>query len=895
MYSPVMVVEEPQPWRSDIGGNMHRDVQEATPAAVDLEHSKSQASTKARRPPRRYVLFADGTGNAFTKQASNVWRLYEALDRTRPDQVAYYIKGVGTAGWAPLAAIDGATGIGVPSNVRKLYRFLSWNWEQGDKIYILGFSRGAFTARTLAGMIASQGLMPPIAGGKTVSRAEMQRNTMAAWREYRRETVPWRRSLPTIWIARVIRDVVLGVYHRVLGHRSYDSICKARNKAGRTEVDIEFLGLFDTVEAYGVPVEELRTAIDWAIWPISFRNRKLSNRVKLARHALSLDDERVTFHPLRIDQSSPASLDQIREVWFSGVHSDVGGGYPDGTLSYVPLVWMAEQLEHSLRFQEGQIDHFRKYQSAIGPIHDSRSGSAILYRYGPRPITATNADGGVPVVHLAVVERMLHGCDDYAPIMLPASAKVLVNGKPLPLTAPTTRDAMKSAYQQTERATAPTNAAADVFQSMPAPNSEIADQALDTVWWRRVAYFTLLAATAFLAAWPWLARSIVGMLLKPFDAIGVGTTTALGVIRSIDYGVGAVVGSTAQFLGSLLPSYFSPWLDIAIYYPFATTLVALLALGAWRWNGSLRDRIQERARLAWYHPHRSVPHIGRASALLKVGRFMRLNAGPVRTFFTKLLFPGIFLLTMLILVILVGQRSYFNWQAGTGQICKSTIEMENQASAAPAGQERAKVPQLFRTSDMCWASGLAVEKGRKYRIWIEIVDPWFDQTILSGVNGFKKGGYHLVALPVRRHYRADWFQPVARIGERGTDDIPLQALNGMPADELPRKSRATRLTEIPPFSDKNGQLGRAVRAIEWYQPVPDSMLQPAADAWRKEQLEQIMVAEFEAPSSGELFLYVNDAIQIVPFLGSFARLYDNNRGTAKIHLQRIPAPSFVDR
>ena len=101
------------------------------------------------RPPRKFVLFADGTGNAFTTQESNVWRLYEALDRTKPDQVAYYIKGVGTSGWRPLAALDGATGFGVPSNVRKLYRFISWNWEPGDEIYMFGFSRGAFTAHPL--------------------------------------------------------------------------------------------------------------------------------------------------------------------------------------------------------------------------------------------------------------------------------------------------------------------------------------------------------------------------------------------------------------------------------------------------------------------------------------------------------------------------------------------------------------------------------------------------------------------------------------------------------------------------------------------------------------------------------------------------------------------------
>src|SRR5208282_3566996 len=260
----------------------------------------------------------------------------------KPDQVAYYIKGVGTAGWRPLAALDGATGIGVPANVRKLYRFLCWNWQPGDQICIFGFSRGAFTARTLVALISSQGLVPAEIDGVPVSHGEIRRNAMAAWRAYRRETVPWYKSLPTIPLARIVRDILLTVYHFILRLRSYRNVRAAMG--GRCEVEIEFLGLFDTVEAFGVPVKELRTAIDWAIWPISFRNRRLSHKVKRARHALSLDDERTTFHPIRFDQSNPRNVDQIKEVWFAGVHSDVGGGYPDGTLSYVPLLWMAEQV-----------------------------------------------------------------------------------------------------------------------------------------------------------------------------------------------------------------------------------------------------------------------------------------------------------------------------------------------------------------------------------------------------------------------------------------------------------------------------------------------------------------------------------------------------------------------
>jgi uncharacterized protein (DUF2235 family) len=530
-------------------------------------NGKSRGSS---RLARKYVLFADGTGNAFTTQESNVWRLYEALDRTRPDQVAYYIKGVGTAGWRPFAALDGATGVGVPATVRKLYRFLCWNWQPLNEIYIFGFSRGAFTARTLAALIGSQGLVPAEIDGVQVSHGEMLRNAMAAWRAYRRQTVPWHKSLPTIWLARIVRDIILSVYHCSLRHRSYSQV-RAQMKQ-RQNINIKFLGLFDTVEAFGVPVEELRTAIDWAIWPISFRNRRLSQKVELARHALSLDDERATFHPIRFDKSKQENPERIKEVWFAGVHSDVGGGYPDGTLSYVPLVWMVEQLENGLRFQPGQIEHFRAYQSAIGPMHDSRSGAAVMYRYSPRPIGEAKGDGDAPVVHLSVVERMLHGCDNYAPIMLPASAKVLMpDGKVMPLTEEETRKAMESAYTrkaiESAYETSATvqdagTAAAEAFIKMQPPDDDMVKLALDTVWWRRFVYFSLLGTIALVAIWPWVAGKVVAILSGLTDGVD------LGGISALDYGVGAVVGSTANLLQDFLPSYVEPWLRITVPIPW---------------------------------------------------------------------------------------------------------------------------------------------------------------------------------------------------------------------------------------------------------------------------------------------------------------------------------------
>jgi uncharacterized protein (DUF2235 family) len=852
------------------------------------------------RPPRKFVLFADGTGNAFTTQESNVWRLYEALDRTKPDQVAYYIKGVGTSGWRPLAALDGATGFGVPSNVRKLYKFLCWNWRPGDEIYIFGFSRGAFTARTLSGLIGSQGLVPAVIGGVPVTHADMERNVMSAWREYRRRTVPWYKSLPTIWIARFIRDIMLALLH--LFHRPYRKVREAMSPEQKN-VPIQFLGLFDTVEAFGVPVEELRTTIDWAIWPISFRNRKLSTQVLRARHALALDDERTTFHPIRIDHPEDKQNKKdarVKEVWFAGVHSDVGGGYPDGSLSYVPLVWMAEQVENDLRFQPGRIDGFRDYQSAIGPIHDSRSGAAVMYRYGPRPIGQDpKTDGGPPIVHLGVVERMLHGCDNYAPVMLPASAEVrLPGGAVMPLTQDDTREKMKSAYEHSAQAQAAPHTAveaAKAFDRMPKPDGEMANLALDAVWWRRFAYFSLLGIIAFLAAWPWVAVKTVDILKGPTDQVEVSGTSALDVIRALDYGTGAVLGPIADLLMSFLPSYAGPWLKIAVYYPFATTLVLCLLLFTWRMNGYLRDRIQERARLAWNRPANVAADTLAASWLLPVGRFFRLHGWPVRMAFTNVLLPGIFLFAIFGSALLATSRSYYNWRAGSGDFCAAA------KAPKPVGDQPLTVPAAFDTREPCWSSGLWVEKGRKYRIWIDAKDaPWFDRTIMSGVNGFKLYDFaHVAGLPLRRWYKADWFQPVLRIGAKGDAELALQEINVMPADDLPRRlnpidredrrERPIRVEETDE-GKTNGDLLRALKSLKVEEPIPDTLLPAAREIWRKQGLADQMVADFVAAESGEVFLYVNDAAQVLPFLGPLRRFYRNNSGTAQVTLQRMPLP-----
>jgi len=139
-----------------------------------------------------------------------------------------------------------------------------------------------------------------------------------------------------------------------------------------------------------------------------------------------------------------------------------------------------------------------------------------------------------------------------------------------------------------------------------------------------------------------------------------------------------------------------------------------------------------------------------------------------------------------------------------------------------------------------------------------------------------------------------------RIGAKGNTELPLEAINVMPADELPRqlnpidpedtKTRPVRLEQTDEFKDPMSELRRNWQPFGNFEPIPAAALPAAGNVWRKQGLAERMVADFVAAESGELFLYVNDAVQLFPFFGPFERYYRNNSGTAQVQLQRMPLP-----
>lgn len=368
---------------------------------------------------KNIVLCSDGTGNATVKdRGTNVYKLYEAVDLDvppdEPTQVAFYDDGVGTGSMKLLRMLGGAFGYGFARNVRDLYTNLCRVYQPGDRIYLFGFSRGAYTVRALAGLIAACGVLK----GDVLAEPELRSAVGNAYRVYRlrfrsdgyqedatRQATEFRRH----------RDV----------YQPGDP------------VRIALIGVWDTVGAVGLPDD---TLLKRTLWMLSgfrvpwFKHYRLGPIVDRACHALAIDDERQTFHPILWDEPAvpPAAPDgrgpRLEQVWFAGVHSNVGGGYVKHGMSLVTLWWMMRKAEHAgLRFSATDRQLYRERQNVHDKLYDSRSGLAFSYRYSPRDIAAIASKVGIerPQVHQSAFDRVGMRTEGYAPGNIPATSVVV--------------------------------------------------------------------------------------------------------------------------------------------------------------------------------------------------------------------------------------------------------------------------------------------------------------------------------------------------------------------------------------------------------------------------------------------------------------------------------------
>jgi uncharacterized protein (DUF2235 family) len=364
--------------------------------------------------PKNIVICSDGTGNSAVKdRGTNVFKLFEAVDlQTRPDdasfvpQIAYYDDGVGTERLKPLKAIGGAFGWGLSRNIRDLYRELARVYDPGDRIFVFGFSRGAYTVRSLVGMIAQVGIVDR---EKVRTDAQLKSLVKRAYREHRR-------CFRRIWSRHGALDTRSAEVFRkrhAVRHKSFDE---------ETKPPIAFVGVWDTVDAVGFPIDEIAQFWDRVVYPYIFPDRDLSSVVERACHAIAIDDERHTFHPVMWNRER-----RIEQVWFAGAHSNVGGGYPKQGLSLVGLTWMMQRAEAAgLQFIAPVRDLFYSLQNVNDKLYNSRSGLASYYRYRPRDIAKIcfSAREEIPRIHMSVIERIALGTDAYAPGNIPANLEV---------------------------------------------------------------------------------------------------------------------------------------------------------------------------------------------------------------------------------------------------------------------------------------------------------------------------------------------------------------------------------------------------------------------------------------------------------------------------------------
>jgi uncharacterized protein (DUF2235 family) len=312
---------------------------------------------------KRLVVCFDGTWNAADSERSetNVARLARAVRANSGNdgvpQLCLYLRGVGTSGSQLERLIAGATGSGTEDIIRSGYMFLSQNYVPAhkdqtgkdvaaDEIFLFGFSRGAFAARSLSGLLGSVGLL----------KRQSLPHLSTAWKYYRNV----KKRSPADFVARNAKKKI----------ETHD------------DVSINFLGVWDTVGALGIPVGILGEITGAAH---GFHDTTPSRIVRHGAQALAIDEQRDEFVPTLWTGDTPAGS-TIEQVWFAGSHSDVGGGYADRELADIPLLWMIDRAKSAgLQIDEASPGLLPDAAALdpLGPVHDSRQGWSVKDRLTP--------------------------------------------------------------------------------------------------------------------------------------------------------------------------------------------------------------------------------------------------------------------------------------------------------------------------------------------------------------------------------------------------------------------------------------------------------------------------------------------------------------------------------
>lgn len=312
---------------------------------------------------KRLVVCFDGTWNAAASERAetNVVRLSRAIRANSGSdgvpQFSVYLRGVGTSGSQLERLVAGATGSGIEDIIRTAYLFLAQNYvpahkdDQGrdvpaDEIFLFGYSRGAYAARSLTGLLGSAGLL----------KRQSLGHLSTAWTYYR----DFRNRSPKDFLRRYAK----------------------RQIQTHEEVTVNFLGVWDTVGALGIPVGVLGELSGLVH---GFHDTSPSRIVRHGAQALAIDEHRDEFVPTLWTGKAP-DRSTIEQVWFAGSHADVGGGYSDRELADIPLLWMIDRAKTAgLQIDEATPGLLPQAAAinVLGPTHDPRQGWSVKDRLTP--------------------------------------------------------------------------------------------------------------------------------------------------------------------------------------------------------------------------------------------------------------------------------------------------------------------------------------------------------------------------------------------------------------------------------------------------------------------------------------------------------------------------------
>jgi len=340
---------------------------------------------------KRIITCSDGTwdkpGNTDHGKVvrSNVQKIFQVIAKADGgiSQIKHYDDGVGAVGPLWKRVINGATGGGLDDNIIDAYKFIIWNYEPGDELYLFGFSRGAYTARSVAGLIRKCGILK----NQDLCLIEEAYNL---YRDKSEASLPGN-ALSEAFIAK----------------NSYPN------------PEIKFIGVWDTVGALGIPLSAFQL---WNKEKYKFYDLTLSSIIKHAYQAVSIDERRKLFDINLWKQSPHARENNVQQFveqrWFAGVHCDVGGGYIQEQLSDLTLLWMIEKAKFAgLAIDMGMAvtnDDFPVFLSpaADGEQHDSRT---LIYKLSPAIIRKIGQKSGFnECIDPSVFERM-RLCSWYKP------------------------------------------------------------------------------------------------------------------------------------------------------------------------------------------------------------------------------------------------------------------------------------------------------------------------------------------------------------------------------------------------------------------------------------------------------------------------------------------------